>query len=198
VISVRGTPSRGMTLTDVARAAHDPKHLPRGMDPGLEVATRWLTDAQGSTYSNACHMCTCEVDRATGQVTILRYVVSEDCGVMINPTVVEGQIAGGVIQGIGGVLYEEFTYDAHGTPLTTTFLDYLLPTASEAPDLEYDHIQTPSERPGGFKGLGEGGAIGAPAAVFNAVADALAPLGVRLTRQPLTPTAIFEAIAAAG
>jgi carbon-monoxide dehydrogenase large subunit len=196
-ITVRGTPSRGMTLTEVALAAHDPKLLPSGMDPGLEVAARWLTDAQGSTYSNACHMCTCEVDPATGQVHILQYVVSEDCGVMINPTVVEGQIAGGVVQGVGGTLYEEFVYDADGTPRTTTFLDYLLPTASESPDLEYGHIETPSERPGGFKGLGEGGAIGAPAAVFNAVADALAPLGVRLTRQPLSPIAVFEAIAAA-
>ena len=96
--------------------------------------------------------------------------------------------AGGVVQGIGGALYEHFVYDEHGNPQTTTFLDYLLPTASEVPDLEYDHIETPSERPGGFKGMGEGGAIGAPAAVVNAVADALpAPLGVKLTRQPLTP-----------
>ncbi|MFI5047737.1 MAG: xanthine dehydrogenase family protein molybdopterin-binding subunit [Acidimicrobiia bacterium] len=197
VVSVRGTPSRTMTLAAVASAAHDPKVLPPGMDPGLEVASRWLTDASGSTYSNACHMCTCEVDPATGQVSLLRYVVSEDCGVMINPTVVEGQIAGGVVQGIGGALYEHFVYDALGNPLTTTFLDYLLPTASEVPDLEYDHIETPSERPGGFKGMGEGGAIGAPAAVFNAVADALAPLGVKLTRQPLTPVALLEAMDAA-
>ena len=92
VVSVRGTPSRSMTLADVARAADNPANLPPGEDPGLEVASRWLTDATGSTFSNACHICTCEVDRATGQVRILRYVVSEDCGVMINPMVVEGQV----------------------------------------------------------------------------------------------------------
>ena len=123
--------------------------------------------------------------------------MSEDCGVVINPNVVEGQVAGGVVQGIGGVLLEHFVYDEDGNPLTTTFLDYLLPTAPEIPMFEYGHIQTASERPGGFKGMGEGGAIGAPAAVFNAVADALSPFGVTLTRQPLTPASLVQAIAAA-
>ena len=98
----------------------------------------------------------------TGAVEILRYVVSEDCGVMINPNVVEGQIAGGVVQGIGGVLYEHMPYDDAGNPLATTFVDYLLPTATEVPEIEYGHIETPAPtNPGGHKGLGEGGAIGA-------------------------------------
>ena len=110
---------------------------------------------------------------------------------MINPMVVEGQIAGGVVQGIGGVLYEHFVYDADGNPLTTTFLDYLLPTATEVPDLEYGHVETRSNTPGGHKGMGEGGAIGAPPAVFNAVADALALIGARVTRQPLGPSEIL-------
>jgi carbon-monoxide dehydrogenase large subunit len=163
--------------------------------PGLEIASRFTTD--GPTWSNAAHVCTCEVDPETGIVTLLRYIVSEDCGAMINPNVVEGQIAGGVVQGIGGVLLEHFVYDGDGNPTTTTFLDYLLPTASDVALMEYGHIQTPSARPGGFKGMGEGGAIGAPAAVFNAVADAVSHLGVVLTDQPLTPAAIVHAVAAA-
>jgi aerobic carbon-monoxide dehydrogenase large subunit len=145
-------------------------------------------------FSNACHICTCEVDPETGKVTLLRYVVSEDCGVMINPMVVEGQIAGGVVQGIGGVLYEHAVYDEDGNPLATTFLDYLLPTATEAPVIEYGHVETPAATPGGHKGMGEGGAIGSPPAVFNAVADALRPFGVKLDRSPLGPSELLEAI----
>ena len=196
VISVRGTPTATKTLADIAQLAYlRPRELPEGVDPGLEIATRFTTI--GPTFSNAAHICTCEVDVNTGLVTLLRYVVSEDCGIVINPNVVEGQLAGGVVQGIGGALLEHFVYDDAGNPLTTTFLDYLLPTAPEIPNFEFGHIQTASERPGGFKGMGEGGAIGAPAAVFNAVADALSPFGVTLTRQPLTPDAVLDAIRSA-
>ena len=113
---------------------------------------------------------------------------------MINPKVVEGQIAGGVVQGVGGVLLEEFHYDQDGNPLTTTYLDYLLPTAAEVPLIEYGHVMSPSADPGGFKGMGEGGAIGAPAAVINAVADALSPFGVTITSQPLTPPVVLALI----
>jgi carbon-monoxide dehydrogenase large subunit len=127
----------------------------------------------------------------TGVVRLLRYIVSEDCGPMINPAVVEGQIAGGTVQGIGGALYEHLVYDDHGNPLTTTFLDYLLPTAAEAPTIEYGHLETPSPGPGGYKGVGEGGAIGAPPAVVNAVADALSHFGVAIIEQPLTPSRIL-------
>ena len=127
-----------------------------------------------------------------------RYIVSEDCGKMINPMVVEGQIFGGVVQGIGGVLLEDFVYDADGNPLTTTFMDYLPPTTTEVPDIEVGHIETESTtNPGGFKGMGEGGAIGAHAAVANAVGDALAPLGVRVTKTPLGPEQIFALVEAA-
>ena len=111
---------------------------------------------------------------------------------MINPNVVEGQIAGGTVQGIGGVLLEHLAYDDDGNPLTTTFMDYLLPTAADVPVIEYGHIETMAPGPGGYKGVGEGGAIGAPPAVVNAVADALAPFGVEITRLPLTPAAIVE------
>src|ERR1700744_830859 len=113
---------------------------------------------------------------------------------MINPNVVEGQTAGGVVQGIGGGLYEHFPYDDAGNPTTTTFMDYLLPTAAEVPDLEYGHVITPALTPGGHKGLGEGGAIAAPAAVLNAVRDALAPLGVATPAQPLSPDVILGLI----
>jgi len=143
-----------------------------------------------SVWANATHVCTCEVDPQTGVVTLLRYIVSEDCGPMINPSVVEGQIAGGSVQGIGGALYEHLAYDDDANPIASTFMDYLLPTMAEIPTIEYGHVETPSPGPGGYKGVGEGGAIGAPPAVANAVADALAPLGVTVTRLPLTPAAV--------
>ena len=161
---------------------------------GLEEKARYTPNAP-FTWSNSCHACLCEVDPRTGGVTLLRYVVSEDCGVMINPDIVEGQIAGGVVQGIGGVLYEHMVYDEAGNPQSTTFVDYLLPTAAEVPMIEYGHIETPaSTNPGGYKGMGEGGAIGSPPAVINAVADAIAHAGARLTRQPLTPMAVLAAL----
>jgi carbon-monoxide dehydrogenase large subunit len=199
VAHVAGSPARGMSLREVATMAYTmPAVLPPGTPPGLEAQARYTPDSF-CTWSNACHMCVVEVDRDTGAVEILRYVVSEDCGVMINPNVVEGQIAGGVVQGIGGVLYEHMPYDEAGNPLATTFVDYLLPTSTEVPEIEYGHIETPAPtNAGGHKGLGEGGAIGAPPALINAIADALAPLGVVIRSQPLGPAAIVDLIEAAG
>jgi carbon-monoxide dehydrogenase large subunit len=188
--SVRGTPSIGLSFADIAQRAYfRPGSLPPGVPAGLEASERF-TAASASIWVNASHLCTCEVDVTTGQVQLLRYIVSEDCGPMINPNVVEGQIAGGVAQGIGGVLLEHLVYDEDGNPVTTTFMDYLLPTATDVPEIEYGHIETPSPGPGGFKGVGEGGAIGAPPAVVNAVADALSPFGVTVTQLPLTPSRI--------
>jgi carbon-monoxide dehydrogenase large subunit len=198
-IQVVGTPTKGLTFAEVAQKAYtEPGSLPTGLPLGLEAQARYTPESPFCTWSNACHICLCEVDRDTGLVEILRYVVSEDCGVMINPSVVEGQIAGGVVQGIGGVLYEHLPYDDAGNPLATTFVDYLLPTATEVPVIEYGHIETPAPtNPGGHKGLGEGGAIGAPPAIINAIADALAPLGAEVRSQPLGPDDVLALIAAA-
>jgi carbon-monoxide dehydrogenase large subunit len=194
VVSVKGAPLHSKTLSEIAALAASSANLPEGMQPGLESVGRF-TPSAGHTFSNATHVALCEVNPETGKVAVRRFIVSEDCGVMINPNVVEGQIAGGVIQGIGGVLYEQFVYDETGNPLTTTYLDYLIPTSTEVPEIEYDHLETPAPtNPGGFKGLGEGGAIGAPAAIINAVADALSPFGVKITAQPLTPPAVLELI----
>ena len=117
---------------------------------------------------------------------------------MINPNVVEGQIAGGTVQGIGGALLEHIAYDDDGNPQASTFVDYLLPTATDVPIIEYCHVETPGPMPGGYKGVGEGGAIGAPPAVVNAVNDALSPFGVALTRLPLSPARIVDAIDSRG
>ncbi len=196
--SVRGTPSAGVSYAELAHVAYfEPHHLPAGMAAGLEASARY-TAGSPMLWANATHLCTCEVDVETGLVTLLRYIVSEDCGPMINPNIVEGQIAGGTVQGIGGALFEHFVYDEDGNPLTTTFLDYLLPTATDVPTIEYGHVETPSPGPGGYKGVGEGGAIGAPPAVVNAVADALAPFGVEITRLPVTPASILALLEEAG
>ncbi|MDX6744891.1 xanthine dehydrogenase family protein molybdopterin-binding subunit [Actinocorallia sp. A-T 12471] len=191
---VRGKRDREIGLAEIAQIAYfQPETLPPGVPPGLEASGRHRAEAP-VIWANATHLCTCEVDVETGAVRLLRHIVSEDCGPMINPTVVEGQIAGGTVQGIGGALLEHLAYDEDGNPVTTTFMDYLLPTSTDVPVIEYGHVETPGPGPGGYKGVGEGGAIGAPPAVVNAVADALAPLGVKITSLPLTPESLFTAI----
>jgi carbon-monoxide dehydrogenase large subunit len=194
-ISVRGTPTRSVTLREVATQVYrNADELPEGIEPSVEATVRFRPN-QFPTWSNATHLCVVEIDGGTWVPHITRYIVSEDCGRMINPMIVEGQIFGGVVQGIGGVLLEDFVYDADGNPLTTTFMDYLLPTTTEIPEIEVGHIESESTtNPGGFKGLGEGGAIGSHAAVANAVSDALAHLGVRLSRTPLGPNDIFALV----
>ena len=187
---VRGTPAAGVGVAELAGLAYfQPHKLPPGMGAGLEASARYAAKSP-MIWANATHVCTCEVDVVTGAVELLRYIVAEDCGPMINPNVVEGQIAGGTVQGIGGALMEQLAYDDDGNPLSTTFVDYLLPTTTEVPTIEYGHVETPSPGPGGYKGVGEGGAIGATPAVVNAVADALAPFGVDVTRLPVTPAAV--------
>lgn len=196
-VSVKGTPARSVTLGQVGELAYiNTDALPPGVTPGLEVSSRYK--AVPFTFSNACHMCTVEIDPVTGLVTVLRYVVSEDCGRMINPRIVEGQVYGGVAQGIGGVLYEHMPYDEAGTPLAATFVDYLVPTAAEIPVIEVRHLESVAANPLGVKGVGEGGAVASPAAVFNAVADALAPLGIDVRDTPLGPAQIVALLRTVG
>jgi aerobic carbon-monoxide dehydrogenase large subunit len=197
-VRVRAAPEKRMSLGEVATLAYfSPHKLPPGVPSGLEASGRY-TAGVATIWVNATHVCTCEVDVITGRVQLLRYIVSEDCGPMINPNVVEGQIAGGTVQGIGGVLYEHLAHDEDGNPVATTLMDYLLPTAADVPVIEYGHIETPSPGPGGYKGVGEGGAIGAPPAVVNAVADALSPFGVTVTRLPLSPARIVALLEGRG
>jgi len=164
-----------------------------GEDRGLEMTAHY--EPPPSTHANATHLAQVEVDSETGQVKILRYIVVEDCGTMINPLVVDGQIQGGVAQGIGTALYEQVVYDENGQLLTGTLMDYLAPTAMDVPRVEIGHFESPSPyTPGGIKGMGEGGAIAPPAAIANAVADALSPFGVRVNEVPITPERVLTFI----
>ena len=173
-----------------------PGLLPPGVPPGLEHSGRYQA-VTAVNWANASHVCTCEVDIETGKVTLLRHIVSENCGAMINPNIVEGQIAGGTVQGIAGALFEDLAYDEDGNPIASTLLDYVMPTAAEVPGIEYAHYDTPGPGPGGYKGIGEGGVLGAAPATVNAVADALSPFGVRLNRLPLSPACVLDALRAA-
>ena len=192
-ISVRGAPGRSVAIAEAARVAHHAAHrLPAGAEPGLEVRSTF--DPPG-TFSNATHGVEVEVDPATGAVEIRRYVVVEDCGSVINPMIVEGQVHGGVAQGIAAALYERLAYDDQAQPLSGTFADFLVPTAGEIPRIEIHHLETPSTHSAtGAKGMGEGGMIGAPAAIANAVSDALAHLGVEIDEIPITPERLLGAI----
>jgi len=184
--AVRGFPDRAIALAELARLAYSPPlgGLPDGVPPGLEATVYF--DSPGPTFSGAVHVAVVEVDRDTGRVALRRYVLVEDCGPMINPMIVEGQIHGAVAQGIGEALLERVVYDEHGQLLTATLMDYALPKADDVPTLEIGHLETPSPAmPGGVKGMGEGGTIGAPAAIANAVADALRGLGVSVRRLPI-------------
>lgn len=192
-VYVAGEAEPRLTLREVALVAYLGAGLPPGMTPGL--AAREVFDPPAIPFSYAAHAALVEVDPATGQVEVCRYAVAHDCGTVVNPALVEGQIHGGVAQGIGAALQEELCYDEFGQPLTTTLQDYHPPRAAQVPPIVVAHLETPSPtNPLGAKGMGEGGTIGATAAVVNAVADALAPLGVTITRAPLTPERVWHLI----
>ena len=194
-IAVRGVPGRTLTVADVARLAYRPAGgtLPPGVDPALE-ATQYY-DPPPATFSNGTHVAVVEVDPETGQVELVRHLIVEDCGTMVNPMIVEGQTHGAVAQGIGSALYEHLAYDDNGQPLTTSFMDYLIPGTMEVPPMDVIHMETPpAVSVTGFKGMAEGGTIGSTAAVANAVADALAPLGVEVRELPLTPDRVYRLI----
>ncbi len=176
-----------------------PQNLPADVDPdGLDLVAGYRPNVDTGTFSYASHAAVVAVAPETGAVEILDYVIVEDGGVLLNPMVVDGQIHGGTAQGIGTALYEEVVYDGNGQPLAATFADYLIPGASEMPDMRIAHMETPSPNTRfGQKGIGEGGAIAPPAAVGNAINDALCALGVELTFSPMTPRRVREAVQAA-
>ena len=185
-VTVRGMPDRGVAVTELARLAYSPPvgGLPGGLEPGL-VATQSF-DLSGPTFSGAVHVAAVEVEAETGHVTVTKYVVVEDCGPLINPMIVAGQIHGAVAQGIGEALGERLVYDEAGQPLAATLMEYALPMAAAVPAFGIDHLETPSPlTPGGYKGMGEGGTVGAPAAIANAVADAVRSLGMPVTTLPI-------------
>jgi len=191
-IAVRGAPGRAVTVADVAGLAYRPASgtLPPGVDPALEATQHY--DPPPATFSNGTHVAVVDVDPETGRVDIIRHVVVEDCGRMVNPMIVEGQTHGAVAQGIGNALYEDVAYDAGGQPLATSFMDYLIPGPMEVPAVDVVHVETPpAVSVTGFKGMAEGGTIGSTAAVANAVADALAPLDVDVRDLPLTPDRVL-------
>ena len=192
--AVRGIPERGLSYAELARAAHFRSNELRGVEPSLE-ATVHYTNPAAWTFTNGAHLAVAEVDVDTGRVRVLRYVAVDDCGRIVNPALVEGQIAGGIAQGLGGALMEHCVYDDTGQLLSTTLMDYAVPTCADLPPIETHSIETPAPGiAGGFKGAGEAGATGAPAAILNAVSDALAPFGVMLTDQPITPERVTRAL----
>jgi carbon-monoxide dehydrogenase large subunit len=193
MVTVAGAPEKTRTLRQIAEIAYgEPARLPPGTESGLEVQHRY--DPPPVTFTSAAHACIVEVDTDTGFVNIKRWVSSEDCGTIINPAIVEGQIAGGLAQAIGAVLLEEAGYDERGNPIAVTYKDYLLPAISDIPDFEYLHACTPSKAEGGFRGVGEGGAIIGPPTLVNAIADALAPFGEVPLELPLTPVKLLKVI----
>jgi carbon-monoxide dehydrogenase large subunit len=193
-VSVRGVPARALGLGEIAQAVHQPGRVPPELAGDLEVTAAF--DGGEGGWSGGTHAAIVEVDVETGLVRIERYVVAEDCGALINPAVVEGQVRGGVAQGIGAVLLERSAYDVEtGQFLSGTFMDYLLPTASEIPRIEIEHLETvPLDADVNFRGVGEGGMIIAPPTLCNAIEDALSPMGARVTEQHLPPSRILQLI----
>jgi 2-furoyl-CoA dehydrogenase large subunit len=204
-VAVRGAPERRLSFAELASTAYaDVLGLPPGEEPGVEArhahqnplaapVDRERRVRSQLVFSNAAHCCLVEVDRRTGRVEILRYVVAHDCGRELNPLIVEGMVHGSTAHGIGAALLEEFRYDAAGQLLTATFMDYLKPTAADLPLIEVERLEHPSPvTPLGAKGVGEGGAIPAPAAVASAVEDALSPFGAVVRGLPVTPEAVWR------
>src|SRR5215472_11722680 len=189
---VAGT-DRCVTFRQIAKAVYsDMKTLP--VEAREELSASYTYDPINGTTAAATHLAMVEIDRATCFVKILKYVVAEDCGRIINPMSVDGQVHGGVAQGIGAALYEEIIYDEAGQLLTGSLVDYIIPSAVEVPTIDVVHVETESAVAGGFRGMGEGGTIGAPAAIANAIADALSPFDIDISSLPATPERIFRLI----
>ena len=188
MVGVKGVPDLAVPLGKVAQAARPgwDHGRPPGIDAGLEETYYW--EPPTVTWSYAAHATVVDVDIRTGGLKIERYAVAHDCGVVVNPMLVEGQVIGGTVQGIGGGLFESLAYDSEGQLLTGSLMDYMVPTASDVPDIAVAHQHSPSPlNPLGVKGLGEGGAIAPPVAIANAVADALAPFRAEFNSTPVLP-----------
>ena len=187
-------PGATVSLQQVAQAARPGWENPRpaGIEAGLEETAYWQPETV--TWSYAVHGAIVEVDRDTGRVTIDSYAVAHDCGNVVNPMLVEGQIMGGAAQGLGGILGEAIVYDANGQLLSGSLMDYALPVATDIPRMTIVHQHSPSPlNPLGVKGVGEGGAVAPPAAIANAVCDALAPFGVEVNATPVRPAELVRA-----
>jgi len=197
VVSVVGDPDKAVTLAQIGDAAYRRLNgvLPESESPTLEE--REVFDPANVAFSYGCTAVLAEVDTETGGVRLLGYLIAHDCGTVINPMIVDGQLHGGAAQAIGGALYEELVYDSDGQIQTTTFMDYLMPTAAEIPPFHTEHMATPADHiPGGFKGMGEGGTIGGGSAIAAAVDDALSEFGVSVTALPITPPRLLAAMRA--
>jgi aerobic carbon-monoxide dehydrogenase large subunit len=192
-------PSSKVGIAEIAFAANArPDQLPAGMEPLLETTATYEPADSGGVFAYGAHAVTVAVDPDSGAVELLDYVVSEDCGTMINPMIVDGQVVGGIAQGIGTALYEEIPYNAQGQPLAASLADYLVPTACEIPFIRIEHLVTPAlTTEYGVKGLGEGGAIAPPAAIANAVADAFSDIAASFNETPLTPRRVVREVARA-
>ncbi len=194
-VAVKGAPARTASIADVAAAAYDGAHLPEGQDPGLEATARFKS--QGTTFPFGSHLCVVEIDAETGNVRLRRYLAVDDCGRVINPLLVDGQVHGGIVQGVSQALLESVVYDETGQLLTSTLAEYGIPTAHLVPRMERGTSVTPTTRnPLGAKGIGEAATIGSTPAVANAVVDALSHLGVRHLDMPFTPARIIAAMPA--
>ncbi|MEM7354521.1 MAG: molybdopterin cofactor-binding domain-containing protein, partial [Acidobacteriota bacterium] len=190
---VKGVPSKSQAWGDVVLQAYLAHNIPEGIEPGLEETTFY--NPENFTYPFGTHICVVEIDSETGAVELSRYVCVDDVGNVINPMIVEGQVHGGLAQGIGQALWENAVYDESGQLVTATLLDYAVPRAHNLPSFETDRTVTPCpHNPLGVKGVGEAGSIASPAAVTNAVVDALSPYGVKHLDMPLTPEKIWRAI----
>jgi aerobic carbon-monoxide dehydrogenase large subunit len=192
-VHVAGVPAAQLTIKEIAREAHFAPHkLPAGEDLLLESTASY--DGGLGGWSDSTHLCVVEADLQTGRISVLRYLVVEDCGRMVNPAIVEGQVCGGVAQGVGEVLYEHSAYDSEGNFQAGTLADYLIPTASEIPLIEIDHLESATNEEVSYRGVGEGGLLVAPAAITNAIEDALTPFGVTIREQYLPPSRILELV----
>jgi aerobic carbon-monoxide dehydrogenase large subunit len=193
-VGVVGVPGAMMSLARIAQSARPgwDNERPPGIDAGLEETFYWQPPTV--TWSYAVHVAIVEVDQQTGRTAIDQYVVAHDCGVVVNPMLVEGQIMGGAAQGLGGILFEKIAYDSHGQLLSGSLMDYALPTAADIPPMQIIHQHSPSMlNPFGVKGVGEGGAVAPPAAIANAICDALAPFGIQINVTPINPEQLARA-----